>query len=66
MTQSAPSPDPDDPTTVAETAAGSVEYGGNEIHADPPDDSGPDAGAGVTSEAGTFTDLPVTPDEQAE
>jgi hypothetical protein len=61
MTQSA---QPDDPTTVAETAAGSVEYGGNQIHADAPAD-GPDAGA-VTSEAGTFTDLPVTPDEQAE
>ena len=55
------SPDPADPTTVAETAEGSVEYGGNEIHADVP--AAPDPGA-VTTEAGTFEDLPVSPDEQ--
>ena len=62
---------PVDPTTVAEIAPGegpepgSVEYGGSEIHADPPADPGTDAGS-VTTEAGTFSDLPVTPDEQTE
>ena len=64
---------PVDPTTVAEIAPGegpepgSVEYGGSEIHGE---DVGADAPAGaggaVTTEAGTFEDLPVTPDEQGD
>ena len=72
MTQSS---HPTDPNTVAEVApgegaeAGSVEYGGSEIHSD--DVGTPAAGAAgesgaVTTEAGTFEDLPVVPEEQAE
>ena len=65
---------PVDPNTVAEVAPGegpepgSIEYGGSEIHADLPASgggSGTDSGT-VTTEAGTFEDLPVTPDEQVE
>jgi len=58
---------PVDPSTVAEVAPGegpepgSVEYGGSEIHAE-----GVGAAKALTSEAGTFEDLPVTPDEQVE
>jgi len=54
---------PLDPDTVAEIAPGegpepgSVEYGGSEIHAD---GAGSAAGGdAVTTEAGTFEDLPV-------
>ena len=61
---------PVDPDTVAEVAPGegpepgSVEYGGSEIAAGLP---GAGTGGGpVTTEAGTFEDLPVTPDEQVE
>jgi hypothetical protein len=68
---------PIDPNIVAEVAPGegpepgSVEYGGSEIHADgagvdAATDAPAGAGGGVTSEAGTFEDLPVTPDEQVE
>jgi hypothetical protein len=66
---------PIDPDTVAEIAPGegpepgSVEYGGSEIHADAAGESAgsaPAPGHGVTTEAGTFEDLPVTPDEQVE
>ena len=73
---------PIDPDTVAEIAPGegaepgSVEYGGSEIHDDhvgegagaagDPGAGGPAAGESVTTEAGTFSDLPVTPEEQAE
>ncbi len=73
---------PIDPDTVAEIAPGegvepgSVEYGGSEIRADGVDSGGVPAGgpatadsaAGdpVTTEAGTFEDLPVAPDEQIE
>lgn len=73
MTQSQ---QPVDPSTVAEVAPGegpepgSVEYGGSEIHADlpagGPDADEPGADGPVTTEAGTFEDLPVTPDEQVE
>jgi hypothetical protein len=61
---------PVDPDLVAEVAPGegpepgSVEYGGSEIHADLPGTG--TGGAPVTTEAGTFEDLPVTPDEQVE
>jgi hypothetical protein len=64
---------PIDPDTVAEIApgegpeAGSVEYGGSEIHADnlrtDAADGGDDA---VTTEAGTFEELPVSADDQGE
>lgn len=79
MTQ--PQHPPTDPDTVAEIAPGegpepgSVEYGGSEIHEDgvgaapaAGDGSGPAAGAGgpVTTEAGTFEDLPVTAEEQGD
>jgi hypothetical protein len=64
---------PIDPTTVAEIAPGegpepgSVEYGGSEIHADGAgEDASTEAGGAVTTAAGTFEDLPVTPDEQVE
>jgi len=66
---------PIDPDTVAEIAPGegpepgSVEYGGSEIHADRAGEGSSPSGAGggpVTTEAGTFEDLPVTPDEQVE
>jgi hypothetical protein len=62
-----------DPHLVAEVAPGegpepgSVEYGGSEIHA-----GGSDAfrtaegGGAVTTEAGTFEELPVTSDDQGE
>ena len=78
MTQSQP---PTDPDTVAEIAPGegpepgSVEYGGSEIHADGVGTAGDTAAAttgtdagthAVTTEAGTFEDLPVTPDEQGD
>jgi hypothetical protein len=78
MTQS--QPQPIDPDAVAEIAPGdgpepgSAYYGGSEIHSDSVDggadpaggDPGADAGEAVTTEAGTFEDLPVTPDEQVE
>jgi hypothetical protein len=62
---------PVDPDTVAEIAPGegpepgSVEYGGSEIHRD---GAGSSAGSssGVTTEAGTFEELPVSPDEQGD
>jgi hypothetical protein len=64
---------PLDPDTVAEIAPGegpepgSVEYGGSEIHRD---GAGESAVAGavpsVTTEAGTFQELPVAPDEQGD
>ena len=60
---------PVDPDTVAEIAPGegpepgSVEYGGSEIHRDGAGGS-TGSGSGVTTEAGTFEELPVTPDEQ--
>jgi hypothetical protein len=64
---------PIDPDTVAEVAPGegpepgSVEYGGSEIHADGAGESaGEAAGQSVTTEAGTFEDLPVTPEEQGD
>ena len=71
MTQSS---QPIDPNTVAEVApgegaeAGSVEYGGSEIHSDDVGTStgGGDGGGAVTTEAGTFEDLPVTPEEQGD
>lgn len=70
MTQSS---QPIDPNTVAEVAPGegaepgSVEYGGSEIHSDDVGTStSTGAGGAVTTEAGTFEDLPVTPDEQGE
>ena len=76
MTQSQP---PTDPDTVAEIAPGegpepgSVEYGGSEIHADgvgaaggSSTDAAPPATPAVTTEAGTFEDLPVIPEEQGD
>ena len=80
MTQSQP---PTDPDTVAEIApgegpeAGSVEYGGSEIHADGAGATGAAPGGtteaateaathAVTTEAGTFEDLPVIPEEQGD
>jgi len=64
---------PVDPTTVAEIAPGegpepgSVEYGGSEIHGEDVGAGAPaGAGGAVTTEAGTFEDLPVTPDEQGD
>jgi hypothetical protein len=80
MTQ--PQHPPIDPDTVAEIAPGegpepgSVEYGGSEIHQDGAggasagDASGTGeagaAGGPVTTEAGTFEDLPVTAEEQGD
>ena len=78
MTQS--QQQPIDPDAVAEIAPGdgpepgSAYYGGSEIHSDSVDESAetgsgggsPDAGEAVTTEAGTFEDLPVSPDEQVE
>ena len=61
---------PIDPDSVAEIAPGegpepgSVYYGGSEISEDEAGGSGP--GGSVTTEAGTFEELPVTPDEQIE
>jgi hypothetical protein len=65
---------PLDPDTVAEIAPGegpepgSVEYGGSEIHADGAGSGagGPAAGDSVTTEAGTFEDLPVGEADQGE
>ena len=65
---------PIDPDTVAEIAPGegpepgSVEYGGSEIHQDGAGSgTGGSAGGGaVTTEAGTFQDLPVSEDDQGE
>ena len=64
---------PIDPDTVAEIAPGegpepgSVEYGGSEIHADGAGESAEEAaGESVTTEAGTFEDLPVSPEEQGD
>jgi len=67
---------PIDPDTVAEIAPGqgpepgSVEYGGSEIHGDDVDTgAGGSSDAGdqaVTTEAGTFEDLPVTAEEQGD
>ena len=58
---------PIDPDTVAEIAPGegpepgSVEYGGSEIHADGAGSGAQEAAGGeaVTTEAGTFEELPV-------
>jgi hypothetical protein len=72
MTQSHNSPL--DPDTVAEIAPGegpepgSVEYGGSEIHKDGAG-SGmpiPIGGEAVTTEAGTFEDLPPGEEDQGE
>ena len=65
---------PLDPDTVAEIAPGegpepgSVEYGGREIHADGAGSGAGGAAAGdsVTTEAGTFEDLPVGEADQGE
>ena len=66
---------PIDPDTVAEIApgegpeAGSTYYGGSEIHQDGAGGSAtPAAGTDgpVTTEAGTFEDLPVTAEEQGD
>jgi len=68
---------PIDPDTVAEIAPGegpepgSVEYGGSEIHADGAGEGASSAGGSVTpgsvtTEAGTFEDLPVIPEEQGD
>ncbi len=68
---------PTDPDTVAEIApgegaeAGSVEYGGSEIHDDRVGQGSaaagdPGTGGSATTEAGTFEDLPVTAEEQGE
>jgi hypothetical protein len=64
---------PLDPDTVAEIAPGegpepgSVEYGGSEIHADGAGSgAGPAADDSVTTEAGTFEDLPVGEEDQGE
>jgi hypothetical protein len=71
MTQ--PQHPPIDPDTVAEIAPGegpepgSVEYGGSEIHTDTLRTNAADAGAAaVTTEAGTFEELPVSADDQGE
>ena len=65
---------PIDPSTVAEVAPGegpepgSVEYGGSEIHSDDVGRAAASGGAadGVTTEAGTFEELPVDEDDQGE
>jgi hypothetical protein len=65
---------PIDPDTVAEIAPGegpepgSVEYGGSEIHADGVGSGAEKAKAGgsVTTEAGTFEELPVGEEDQGE
>jgi len=66
---------PIDPDTVAEIAPGegpepgSVEYGGSEIHRDGAGEGAALGGSGptsVTTEAGTFEELPVAPDEQGD
>ena len=66
---------PIDPDTVAEIApgegpeAGSVYYGGSPINEDEAGEataSGAPTGESVTTEAGTFEDLPVSADEQVE
>ena len=71
MTQ--PQHPPTDPDTVAEIAPGegpepgSVEYGGSEIHQDGAGEGPSSTGSGaVTTEAGTFEDLPVIPEEQGD
>jgi hypothetical protein len=65
---------PIDPDTVAEIAPGegpepgSVEYGGSEIHQEGAGSGAPASGSGeaVTTEAGTFQDLPVDEDDRGE
>lgn len=71
---------PTDPDLVAEVAPGegpepgSVEYGGSDIHQDgagagaegAEGAEGAVGGGPVTTEAGTFEDLPVAPEEQTE
>jgi hypothetical protein len=65
---------PTDPTTVAEIApgegpeAGSVEYGGSEIHEEAAGATATSEGSGddATTEAGTFEELPVGEDDQGE
>jgi hypothetical protein len=65
---------PIDPDTVAEIAPGegpepgSVEYGGSEIHREGAGSGAraPAGGEAVTTEAGTFQDLPVGEDDQGE
>ena len=69
-----PQQPPIDPDAVAEVApgqgpeAGSAYYGGSEIHRDGAGEGTPSAGGeeSQTTEAGTFEDLPVSPDEQVE
>ena len=71
MTQSQ---QPIDPDAVAEIAPGdgpepgSAYYGGSEIHSDSvgAGTASEPTGEAVTTEAGTFEDLPVSPDEQVE
>ncbi len=63
---------PLDPDTVAEIAPGegpepgSVEYGGSEIHAEGAGSGARARGDSVTTEAGTFEDLPVGEADQGE
>ena len=66
---------PIDPDTVAEIAPGegpepgSVEYGGSEIHRDGAGEAATSAGGtagSVTTEAGTFEDLPVGAEDEGE
>ncbi|MDF3050635.1 MAG: hypothetical protein K0R87_2273 [Pseudonocardia sp.] len=68
-----PQQPPVDPDAVAEVAPGqgpepgSAYYGGSEIHRDGAGESAPAEGQqDLTTEAGTFQDLPVSPDEQVE
>jgi hypothetical protein len=68
-----PQQPPVDPDAVAEVAPGqgpepgSAYYGGSEIHRDGAGKSVPAEGEqDLTTEAGTFQDLPVSPDEQVE
>ena len=68
-----PQQPPVDPDAVAEVAPGqspepgSAYYGGSEIHRDGAGESSPAEGEPtLTTEAGTFQDLPVSPDEQIE
>ena len=66
---------PIDPDTVAEIAPGegpepgSVEYGGSEIHQDGVGEAATSAARTadpVTTEAGTFEDLPVSAEDEGE
>ena len=63
---------PIDPDTVAEvtpeegSGAGSVYYGGTEIHQDGAGSGAPKGEQAVTTEAGTFQDLPVDENDRGE